>query len=222
MKPLPIVSVAWNNREFIRPYFWHLRAMTKIPIKVYFWDNGSTDDTFNEAKEHSQESDVFVKSPVNTGLGLALNAMTRLIHEDDPSAEFFAILESDIFLGQIGVLDNALEALQKDKTKLAAFIKMRSMREEGHEHYGIGGSVVNMEIWRKCGGFPFGYHHWQEDIELLKRAEIMGHNVIQMKYGLSSHLSGGTVTNNLREKREPLREEDIKMYQARCDVYRKP
>jgi GT2 family glycosyltransferase len=221
MKYLPVISVAWNNREFIRPYFWHLRAMTSIPLKVYFWDNGSDDNTFTEAIEHKQENDVFVQSPVNIGLGLALNAASRLIHEDDKNAKFFAIVESDIFLGQIGVLDNALKALQQDTSKLAAFIKMRSMREEGHEHHGIGGAVVNMEHWRTCGGFPFGYHHWQEDIELFIRAKIMGHECICMQDGLSAHLNGGSVTNNLGDKREPLRQEDIKMYHARCDVYKK-
>jgi|DEB0MinimDraft_6_1074348.scaffolds.fasta_scaffold08458_2 GT2 family glycosyltransferase len=214
MKPLNIITVAWNNRAFITPWFWHLRHETRIPTRVVFIDNGSQDGTWEEANQHKRQNDLFLQFPKNIGLGLALNAATRLIYEEDPSQEFFAFIESDIFLGQEDVIAIALDSLTKDKNAFMACLKLHRTRT-GEIHYGVGGSVIRMSSWRRAGGFVFGYHLYNEDNEFCCACEKFGQHRIEMDSGICLHIGGGTTIDNLGEKRDALAHEDSLMYEMR-------
>jgi GT2 family glycosyltransferase len=214
MKPLNIITVVWNNRPFIRPWFWHLHHETRIPTRVILIDNGSEDGSFEEAMHHKREHDLFIRFPVNIGLALALNAATRLLYEEDKETEFFAFIESDIFLGQEDVLKDALEAIQNDNNAFMACLRLHRTRT-GEIHHGVGGSVIRMASWRRAGGFVFGYHHYNEDNEFCCACEKFGQHRIGMEKGISLHIGGGTTIDNLGEKTRELLKEDAEMYESR-------
>lgn len=212
--PLNVITVTWNNRGLIRPWFWHLRHETRIPIRVILIDNGSNDGTLDEALHHKQEGDLFLKMPVNIGLGLALNAATRLLYEENRNTEFFAFIESDIFLGQEDVIKDALNAIQSDEKAFMAQLKLHRTRT-GKVHHGVGGSIIRMASWRQAGGFVFGYHLYNEDNEFCCACEKFGMHRIEMQTGISLHIGGGTTIDNLGGKREMLAQEDSEMYERR-------
>lgn len=182
--------------------------------RVVLIDNGSEDGTFEEATRHKQEGDLFLKFPVNVGLALALNTATRLIHEEEPGMEFFAFVESDIFLGQEDVLHEALKTIQADDNAFMAALKLHRTRT-GEIHHGVGGAIIRMSSWRQAGGFRFGYHLYNEDNEFCCYCESIGLHRILMDSGISLHIGGGTTIDNIGEKREELLEQDALMYEKR-------
>lgn len=212
--PLPVITVWHKNREYIRPWFWFFHRCTEIPTIIYGIDNGSDDESFQEALAHKRTDDKFYQMPRNLGLGLALNSSTRMICEDFPDTEFFCFIESDVYLSEFGMIEKAIETLEKNPTAYQVRFPLRSMRSGGI-HYGIGAAVVRMKVWREFGGFAYGYNHWCEDFELQAKAEKNGWKKIDMNFGMAVHITGGTVNDKIPDARKKHNDFDEHMYRAR-------
>lgn len=211
---LPIITVTKNGIDYIDHWFWCIRNLTNNDHVIVGFDDGSTDGTYKRALELKRTTDQFYQMPVSVGQAICLNAAVRLIRQDYPGTEFFAIVESDIFVSQKGTLDAAVTALEKDPKAYKAYFPLRSMRD-GNIHCGTSGSVIRMQSWIDYGGFPNAYYHWCEDVEFSRRAEANGWHNINMDKGYCVHITGAALTDQLKNARNFMLKHDLSLLERR-------
>lgn len=211
---LPIITVTKNGVDYIDHWFWCVRNLTNTEHIVIGFDDGSTDGTYERALNIKSINDHFYQMPRSFGQAICLNAAVRIIREDYPGTEFFAIVESDIFISQKGTLDAAVSLIEKDPSAYKVYLPLRSMRD-GHVHCGTSGSVVRLQSWVDFGGFPNGYNHWCEDVEFSQRAEANNMHSINMDHGYCVHVTGAALTDQLKNRRNLLLNHDYGLLEAR-------
>lgn len=211
---LPIITVTKNGVDYIDHWFWCVRNLTNTDHIVIGFDDGSTDGTYERALAIKKGCDHFYQMPRSFGQAICLNAAVRIIRDEFPGTEFFAIVESDIFISQKGTLDAAVRLLEKDPAAYKAYLPLRSMRD-GNIHCGTSGSVVRMQSWVDFGGFPNGYNHWCEDVEFSQRAESNDMHSINMDCGYCVHITGAALTDQLKNKRNLLINHDLELLKKR-------
>ena len=212
---LPVITVTKNGIDYLDHWFWCIKNMTNNENVVIGFDDASTDGTYERALNIKASTDHFYQMPRSVGQAICLNAAVRIIREDYPGTEFFAIVESDIFVSQRGTLDAAVVALEKDPDAYKAYLPLRSMRD-GNIHCGTSGSVVRMQSWIDFGGFPNAYNHWCEDVEFSRRAEANGMHSINMDSGYCIHITGAALTDQLKNKRNLMINEDLELIKKRA------
>lgn len=81
MTPIPVLFITYNRLGYSKQALASLLE-TKYPVKIFIWDNGSTDGTVDWLKtlDHPSIDDIWF-SPDNKGINAAFNTFIRMYKE---------------------------------------------------------------------------------------------------------------------------------------------
>lgn len=105
---LPVVTVTYSPGPHLERFLSSLTLATELPVHVVMADNGSNDNTPEEAVERFPGTEL-LRTGANLGYGSAVN---RAVSTLDPASDFVIIANPDVVWGP-GSIDALLAAAQR-------------------------------------------------------------------------------------------------------------
>jgi GT2 family glycosyltransferase len=126
---IDVLVVLYNSGRFIQPLLDSLRRVT-IPVKLYFLDNSSTDETAEKLASALPAMGVrtcFLRSLKNNGFARGMNLLAA-----QSSGEFMFMLNPDAELEE-GCLERLLDRIQNEPS--VGMVEARQQPREHHKAY---------------------------------------------------------------------------------------
>lgn len=223
-----VVTVNWNNRQFIETCLEHLRAQSYPSVEIIVVDNGSTDGSDELLRERYAGCITLIRLETNTGFTGGMNRGIAASHGD-----YVVILNSDAFLHpdfiaravqafetpgneRVGVVGGKLFYYadgQKTATidHVGFFLKLRmavcnSRNTDLPELvFGPSGtcpvlrrSLLDEVAFAPGEWFDRYYFAYYEDVDLWFRAQLLGWKVLFLPEAIGWHVHSGSVGGRQR------------------------
>ncbi|MBM7422276.1 glycosyltransferase [Spongiibacter marinus] len=194
---LTLVTVGYNSAEVLGPHIESLRQSAQSPLPRWLVvDNASSDGTV-ELLENYKGVIELLQSPQNVGFGAACNLGIA-----QATTRYVAVLNPDTKLSEMA-LQELLFELKARKAAIAGPSLTAATEDSVEKVDWLVGAVllIDCQLMREVGFFDEQFFLYEEDVDLCKRANDTGLDVILCKRISIPHVGGGSTERSKKINR---------------------
>lgn len=206
-KDIELFIFNYNGARFVKPCIAAVRRQTMQPARIFFIDNGSTDDSVKIAKK---EGLAVIANPKNMGIAYAQHQAMDLC-----TKKYAAFLHIDVIPSPTW-LENLYRTVEKEK---AAAVEAEVVHPNGQVLHGhltrffaneptgcvrYPNNISSCSTLYRSGllkvYFPPKYFHYYEDVYCAQALLRAGHRIVHEKRAVVKHYGSYAERSSLKKK----------------------